>query len=349
MTDNHRYLLSMLLTVLIVSVSVFVIHRFIPSLLWAGIIMMMTYPVYQKWHQISRCSPLWSAFGFTAFVSVIIIIPLLWLITVLVQEAQIFVSYLMTVNQHGISPPEALTSLPVIGIDIETYLMKHFSHPNGLKYYLSQLNTDISAISYYAKAIGVSLFHRSVQIGFTLLSLFFFYRDGDVLINQINKVGENCLGERWSHFAFQLPKALQGTVNGTVLVGIGVGVIMGLIYWILGFPAPTLAGFFTALAAMIPFAVPIVFIAVALFIWLSGALLKAIILLIIGTVVMFIADHFVKPVLIGGTTELHFLAVLFGLLGGVETLGLIGLFLGPMVMVLFMTLWRELQCPDSEL
>ena len=58
---------------------------------------------------------------------------------------------------------------------------------------------------------------------------------------------------------------------------------------------------------------------------------------------MFVADHFVKPVLIGGTTQLHFLAVLFGLLGGVETLGIIGLFLGPMVMVLFMTLWRELQ------
>jgi predicted PurR-regulated permease PerM len=57
---------------------------------------------------------------------------------------------------------------------------------------------------------------------------------------------------------------------------------------------------------------------------------------------MFIADHFVKPVLIGGTTRLPFLAVLFGLLGGVETLGLIGLFLGPMIMVLFMTLWRQL-------
>ena len=153
----------------------------------------------------------------------------------------------------------------------------------------------------------------------------------------------SCLGGRWSHFSAQLPKTLQGTVNGTVLVGFAVGLIMGLIYCFLGFPAPTIAGFFTSLAAMIPFVVPVIFILVAGFIWLSGSLIKAIILLAIGTIVMFIADHFVKPVLIVGTTKLHFLAVLFGLLGGVETLGLIGLFLGPMIMVLFMTLWRELQ------
>ena len=72
-------------------------------------------------------------------------------------------------------------------------------------------------------------------------------------------------------------------------------------------------------------------------------MISAIILVAWGTLVMFIADHFVKPVLIGGAIELPFLAVLFGILGGVETLGVLGLFLGPMVMVLFATLWTESQ------
>ena len=58
---------------------------------------------------------------------------------------------------------------------------------------------------------------------------------------------------------------------------------------------------------------------------------------------MFIADHFIKPVLIGGTIALPFLAVLFGILGGLETLGLLGLFVGPIVMVLFITLIQESQ------
>ena len=58
---------------------------------------------------------------------------------------------------------------------------------------------------------------------------------------------------------------------------------------------------------------------------------------------MFVADHFVKPVLIGGAIKLPFLAVLFGILGGVENFGILGLFIGPMIMVLFITLWYETQ------
>jgi predicted PurR-regulated permease PerM len=58
-------------------------------------------------------------------------------------------------------------------------------------------------------------------------------------------------------------------------------------------------------------------------------------------VVLFIADHFVRPTMIGSATKLPFLAVLLGILGGVETLGLVGLFIGPVVMTLFVTLWHE--------
>jgi predicted PurR-regulated permease PerM len=47
--------------------------------------------------------------------------------------------------------------------------------------------------------------------------------------------------------------------------------------------------------------------------------------------------------MIGGAIQLPFLAVLFGILGGVETFGLLGLFMGPMVLVLFVTLWQEPQ------
>ncbi|EHL31053.1 hypothetical protein LDG_6961 [Legionella drancourtii LLAP12] len=185
--------------------------------------------------------------------------------------------------------------------------------------------------------------HRSVQVGFTLLSLFFFYRDGDKLLAQVYQVGEYCLGQRWFRYADRLPKALSATVNGTIVVGLGVGFLMGVCYGLVGFPAPTLTGFITALAAMIPFVVPIVFVTVAMILFSVGSTAGAIIVLIWGTLVMFVADHFVKPVLIGGAIELPFLAVLFGILGGVETLGLLGLFLGPVVMVLFVTLWQEPQ------
>ena len=63
--------------------------------------------------------------------------------------------------------------------------------------------------------------------------------------------------------------------------------------------------------------------------------------LAVGFAVTFAADHFVRPALIGGATKLPFLWVLLGILGGVETFGLIGLFLGPAAMAVLILLWRE--------
>ena len=76
-------------------------------------------------------------------------------------------------------------------------------------------------------------------------------------------------------------------------------------------------------------------------------MISAIIVIIWGTVVMFTADHFIKPILIGGATQLPFLAVLFSILGGLNTMGILGLFVGPVLMVLFITLWNELQSMKS--
>jgi len=58
-------------------------------------------------------------------------------------------------------------------------------------------------------------------------------------------------------------------------------------------------------------------------------------------VVVFVADHFVRPVLIGGATRLPFVWVLLGILGGIEAWGLLGLVLGPALMATLMLLWRE--------
>lgn len=342
MNENQRYLISMFLTICVVLLTLYVIQRFIPSLLWGGIIAMVCFPLYKSWRKLCFEYDSFAALSFTILISILIFVPLSWLITVFVREIQIFINFIVHVHQHGEKAPEVLTSLPWVGTELGYYWEKNFSQPGGIRSWLTGLHLSLTPASYYLKQIGVSVVHRSVLLGFSLLCVFFFFRDGHNLIKQVDCVGEVCLGKRWSRFTHHLPQMLRATVNGTVLVGLCVGVVMGLAYGLVNFPAPALAGFFTAVAAMIPFAVPFVFAIVAVVLWIGGSTVSALIILVLGTVVMFIADHFVKPVLIGNNTQLHFLAVLFGILGGVEGFGVIGLFLGPIVMVLFMTLWREL-------
>ncbi|MGC1183072.1 AI-2E family transporter [Legionella sp.] len=343
MNENHKELMSIALTVGIICFTLFIIHRFIPSIVWASIIVIATYPLYKRWRRLFGTQENISAFLFTLLIGLLFLLPLSGLVRILVKEIQLFINFLQEINQQGGEAPAFLRNFPFIGSDLVSYWDDNFGKPGKIRDFLSNVHISLTPTSYYVKQIGTNLARRSVQVGFTLLSLFFFYRDGDKLLTQVYQVGEYCLGQRWFRYADRLPKALSATVNGTIVVGLGVGVLMGVCYGLVGFPAPTLAGFITALAAMIPFVVPIVFVTVAMILFSVGGMVGAIIVLIWGTLVMFIADHFIKPVLIGGAIELPFLAVLFGILGGVETLGLLGLFLGPVVMVLFVTLWQEPQ------
>lgn len=346
MNKSHRELISIGLTVVIVALALFIIHRFIPSLVWATIIGIASYPLYLRWRKLFGEHQNLSAFLFTSILTLILIIPVSWLISVLVKELQVFINYLQIINREGGQAPDFLQNLPFIGNELITYWDTNIGNPGNVKYFLSNLHLSLTPTSYYIKQVGVNLAHRSFQLGFTLLSLFFFYRDGDKLFQQINYIGELCLGKRWFRYADKLPSALRSTVNGTIVVGLSVGVLMGICYGLVGFPGPTLMGFITAFAAMIPFLVPVVFTIAALILLSSGSMISAIIIVVWGTFVMFVADHFVKPVLIGGAIQLPFLAVLFGILGGVETLGLLGLFVGPIIMVLFITLWYESQIKE---
>ncbi|MCX7114858.1 MAG: AI-2E family transporter [Gammaproteobacteria bacterium] len=343
MVITHKSFISVLLTLSIVFLTIYVVHHFIPSMVWAGIITIATYPLYTRWKVLFGRFENTSAFIFTFLLSLLFILPFSWLLTLLVKEIQVFINYTQTLNREGGNAPYFFQHIPVAGNYLVSYWDEHIGQPGYLVHLVSGLGSTLSPMSYYLKQIGVVLAHRSIQVGFTVLTLFFFYRDGDRLFQYINEIGQSCLNERWSKYVDRLPSTLRSTVNGTILVGLGVGVCMGICYQLLHFPTPTLTGFITAFAAMVPFLVPLVFLIVALIFIMSGNVLAAVIVLVWGTIVMFVADHFIKPSLIGGAIQLPFLAVLFGILGGLETLGFLGLFVGPIILVLFITLCQELK------
>lgn len=341
MTNQHRELISIILSVGIICTALFIVHRFIPSMVWAGIVVIATYPLYKIFLSGLGHRNTLAAALFTSLIGLLLLLPLTGLVGVLVKEMQLFVEYLQVIDKEGGEAPTLLSHIPLVGQELVKLWNDYISEPGSVRGLLGQLHTAMTPASHYLKSIGIDIANRSIQVGFTLMTLFFFYRDGKTISAEIERVGSYCLGSRWTRYSARLPRALRATVNGTILVGMGVGLLMGISYAWVQFPAPTLFGFLTAFAAMIPFAVPLVFAIVAVVLVAAGSFWSAVFVVSWGTFVMFVADHFVKPVMIGGAIELPFLAVLFGILGGLETLGLLGLFVGPMLMVMFMTLWYE--------
>src|SRR5437868_2169162 len=156
------------------------------------------------------------------------------------------------------------------------------------------------------------------------------------------------LGGRGGRIAGQLIAAVHGTVNWLVLVGLAEGYLPGLVYFAADLPYPAIVGAITAVAAVIPFSAPVVYSLVGLYLFTVGNTVGAVVILVSGSVIVFVADHFVRPVLIGGAARLPFLWVLLGILGGLETFGFLGLFLGPALMAALVALWREwTEAPDD--
>ena len=130
---------------------------------------------------------------------------------------------------------------------------------------------------------------------------------------------------------------------GLVFAALAQGGMAGIGYWAAGLKAPLLLAVFTTLIALlpIPFGTPLVWASIGLWLLLTGHPLPGIGLLLWGTLVVSWVDNLVRPLVISGVTRIPFLLVIFGVLGGLANFGLIGLFLGPVILAISLAVWRE--------
>jgi predicted PurR-regulated permease PerM len=99
---------------------------------------------------------------------------------------------------------------------------------------------------------------------------------------------------------------------------------------------------------MVPFGAMLVLVGVLLFLVAAGATTTAIWLGIFGAAAIFVADHFVRPVFMAGAGRLPLVLALLGIVGGLETFGVLGLFLGPTLLAVMVAVWRELATEDAK-
>jgi predicted PurR-regulated permease PerM len=92
---------------------------------------------------------------------------------------------------------------------------------------------------------------------------------------------------------------------------------------------------------MTPVSTPLSFTLVSIYLVSSGSPVAGLALFLWGSVELFIVDKTLRPRLVGGPIKLPFLPTFFGLIGGVKTMGFLGLFIGPVLMALLVAIWRE--------
>jgi predicted PurR-regulated permease PerM len=190
-----------------------------------------------------------------------------------------------------------------------------------------------------AIAIGQGTAHIVVSFFLMLYLLFFFLRDGAELSQRLKEAIPLRAEQKRALFS-KFTIVIRAMFKGTLLVAALQGVLGGMIFWILGIPAPVLWGVVMAFLSLLPaVGSALVWLPVALYLLATGALWQGIVLIAYGTVVIGLVDNFLRPFLIGMDTKLPDYVVLISTLGGIAIFGLNGFVIGPVVAAMFIATW----------
>jgi predicted PurR-regulated permease PerM len=326
-----------------------IIHRFLPALAWATILAIALWPLYRRAERAfpPRGHRILLPLVATLLVGLVLVVPLGYAALQIAHESGTFIGYVAELRHNGLPAPQWLPKLPGIGAALAGWWRDNLADPQTMQALLGRMFARIPANT--ARTIGVEIVHRLVIFGFTLLTLFFLFRDGEALCRELLRVSHDLLGPSGERVAQHMIAAVHGTLTGLVLVGLAEGLVIGFAYAAAGLPHVVPLAALTGVLAVIPFGAPVAFWGAGFYLLMIGSTGAAIGVVGSGLLVVFVADHFIRPFLIGGAARLPFLWVLLGILGGLETFGLLGLFLGPVILAALMSLWRDWTGPAETL
>lgn len=330
-----------LLVALITLASLWVARSFLLELAWAATLAVALWPLYRRAldRRTKKGPPILIPLGFTLATGLVVMLPIAMVAVEAVSDSEAALQWLTQAQRTGIAAPSWLGQLPMVGPSVAAWWQAHLASPGGSGSLLGALDTQFAAG--WTRTIASEVASRFWFFAVTLLALFIILRDGERLTASATRMAAHFYGEFGERFVGQVGEAVRAAVNGTVLVAIGEGTLIGLGYAAAGVPRPVLFTIFTIAFALLPFGAWLAFGVAAIILIAQGSVGAGIALILFGAVVMLTGDNFVTPALIGSSIELPFLWTFIGAFGGLETFGIVGLFLGPALMAAMFLVWKE--------
>jgi len=332
----NRFVL-LLLAIFISAIFLSMIRSFIMAIFLAGIFSALARPLYirfERWYG-GRRAP--ASLSTLVLIVIVVILPLGVLMGIVTAQA-IKVGQTVTpwVQEQIAQPGEfhkLLSSLPFyekLAPYSETIWRKAGELIGTMSHFL------ISRLS-MATLGAVNLLFMAFAM---LYTMFFFLMDGDKLLHKIlyylplHDQDERRMLDKFT-------SVTRATLKGTAVIGILQGGLAGIAFWVVGIPSSVFWGTIMAVLSIIPgIGTALVWGPAVIILAAGGDFLKAgglglFCALFIGSI-----DNLLRPILVGKDTQMHELMIFFGTLGGIFMFGIMGMFIGPIVAALFVTIWE---------
>jgi predicted PurR-regulated permease PerM len=242
-------------------------------------------------------------------------------------------------SQHGLPPPPAwVADLDAVGPQI--YARWQVLAQGGPEA-AERIQAFIAWARHELIDAGLSLGNSVVQLILAMMTAFFLYRDGEAVRRSLVMAGRRIAGDQ----APRLLRVAYATINGVVYGVLGTALAQALLIliglWITGIPAALLLGLLLFVLALIPFGPVLLWGPASVWLYLDGEIGRAVFVVIWSVAAGFVTDNLLRPWLISRGSDLPLILILFGVVGGAVTFGVLGLFLGPTLLAVGYELIRE--------
>ncbi|MEX1048103.1 MAG: AI-2E family transporter [Akkermansiaceae bacterium] len=372
---------------LLLLVGCFVVLRpFFSALLWAIILTYSLGPLQRKFTQWLGGSRTWAACLVTLTMTVVLLGPIVAIGVSLAQDGRNLAvagrTWLMEAPEQA---PPWLAGIPVVGGQLETYWVDFAEDRDR---WMEQLDKEVApaprqmvlpdpppsgvAVDEVAKrapsphvvlvlgqllswartglvATGVAVGQGVTQVVVSAFLTFFLLRDAPLLAGRLRVVVDRLAGWRGRHLIEVAGDTVRGVIYGVLGTALVQALLAGLGFWLAGVPAAVLLGVLTFVVAVIPFGPPIIWVPAALWLFAQSAPGWGIFMILWGALVISSVDNILRPFLISQGTNLPFVLIFCGVIGGLFAFGLVGVFLGPTLLAVAFRLVDEWSSRSSPL
>jgi predicted PurR-regulated permease PerM len=318
-----------------------IVQPFVAPVLWASLLAFLLFPLNRWLRAALRGSKAKAALLLTIGSVLMIVMPAVSLGILFGRQASDLLSQLQSsAAAHQIQTPNDIMHLPQVTRFLEavgSWL------PVDAAQVRDSLISSGQQVVQSALAIGGSLFASAVAavvaVVLSLFLLFFFLRDGELMVRRAMAVVP-LEDRRKDQLLEHLASVIQGIVLGSLATAIAQGTLVGIGFRLTGLPSPIVFGVLAMGASLIPLiGTTIVWVPGALYLGLTGHWGAALFLAVWSVGLVSTVDNVIRPLFISSRAKITTLPVFIGLLGGIAAFGPIGIFLGPVVIALVLALF----------
>jgi len=314
-----------------------VLRPFLTAILWAAILAITLWPLYE-WLLV-RMSPVPASLAAVLMIALGLVAPFAIVGFEIADNGQRVIAWIRQMIEAGPpDPPAWLGGVPVIGPRLAEY-WGGLAHDTAKA--AAELRRFVEPAQRWFLAGGAKLLSGIVQLALSVMIVFFLFRDGAAIMRRIETGVERLAPHRGRRLVRAAIATIRGVVLGILGTAIAQGVLAALGFWVAGIKAAPLLGFATFLLSPIPIGPPIVWGLAGIALLQQGSVAWGLFVLAWGMLVVSMVDNVIKPLIISQGSNLPFVLVMLGVLGGVVAFGFIGVFVGPVLLAIGYSLAKE--------